>query len=314
MIETPASILKQEYLKAKRDEAKAQYGTISNSERPLEEENYSEIRSQLNLFFSFVTQPIIYRPVVFILLYMSTPSYADPIFFFYTTVLQFSPITMGRLKLIYGIASVTGIFIYNRYLRSISFKKILWVTTMMSLSFNMLSILLVERINLKMGIPDFVFTIFTDAISVALAEINTMPLLVLACNICPKNIEGTLYAFLMSISNLGSLFSTQFGSKLSNILGITSTDFGNLSWLIFIANIVLIIPMPALYLVDESSYTSGCKNLEENKDVGKKCENNFDIIKLDNDTDLNHKSYFTQQNEVKNVDKPSKKDALNGSY
>lgn len=310
LVESPASVLRQENLKAKRDEEIKLYGTISQTNN--EEESHSEIRSQLNLFFTFVTQPIIYRPVVFILLYMSTPSYSDPIFFFYTTVLQFSPVTMGRLKLIYGIASVTGIFIYNRYLRSISFKKILWVTTMMSLSFNMLSILLVERVNLKLGIPDFIFTIFTDAISVALAEINTMPLLVLACNICPKNIEGTLYAFLMSISNLGSLLSTQFGSKLSNILGITSTDFSNLSWLIFIANIVLIIPMPALYLVDESSYTSGSQHLENNKD-----KENFETIKLDKldkDDDVKYNSYFNHQKQVKKNEKINKKDALNGSY
>lgn len=310
LVESPASVLRQEYLKSKREEEKKLYGTISQTYN--EEESHSEIRSQLNLFFTFVTQPIIYRPVVFILLYMSTPSYSDPIFFFYTTVLQFSPVTMGRLKLIYGIASVTGIFIYNRYLRSISFKKILWVTTMMSLSFNMLSILLVERVNLKLGIPDFVFTIFTDAISVALAEINTMPLLVLACNICPKNIEGTLYAFLMSISNLGSLLSTQFGSKLSNILGITSTDFSNLSWLIFIANIVLIIPMPALYLVDESSYTSGSQHMENNKD-----KENFDVIKLDKldkDDDVKYNSFFNHQKQINKNEKIDKKDALNGSY
>lgn len=30
-----------------------------------------------------------------------------------------------------------------------------------------------------------------------------MPLLVLACKMCPKNIEGTMYAMLMSTINMG---------------------------------------------------------------------------------------------------------------
>ncbi len=34
-------------------------------------------------------------------------------------------------------------------------------------------------------------------------ELNIMPLLVLSCKMCPKNIEATMYAFLMSTMNMG---------------------------------------------------------------------------------------------------------------
>jgi len=184
---------------------------------------------------------------------MLAPSY-DPLFYFYTNELKFSPSVMGRLKLIYGFASVCGIWIFNKYLRNVSFKKIMWLTTILSIVFNMLTIILVKRINIKYGIPDFIFCMAADALTTALAEINTMPLLVLACNLCPKNIEGTLYAFLMSVLNLGSLISNQFGSFLTIYLKITAFDFKNLPLLIFIANIILIVPMPTLYLVDEAKY------------------------------------------------------------
>lgn len=123
------------------------------------------------------------------------------------------------------------------------------------MTFNMLSIILVKRINIQLGIPDSIFCMTADALTTALAEINTMPLLVLACNICPKNIEGTLYAFLMSVLNLGSLISNQLGGHLTNYLGITAFDFRNLPILILIANIVYILPMPSLYLVDETQYS-----------------------------------------------------------
>lgn len=35
-----------------------------------------------------------------------------------------------------------------------------------------------------------------------------MPLLVLACRICPKNIEGTMYAVIMSTLNFGNLIAS----------------------------------------------------------------------------------------------------------
>lgn len=225
-----------------------------------------ELHEKVGLFWSFLKMDFIYRPVIFIFLYMLAPSYGDPLFFFYTNELKFTPLVMGRLRLIYGIASVTGIWVYNKYLKSVPFNTIMWWTTILSIIFNMFSIVLVTRFNLILGIPDFVFCMAADALTTALAEINTMPLLVLACNICPKNIEGTLYAFLISVLNFGSLCSNQLGSLLSNILGITSTQFGNLSSLIFISNIVLLLPMPALYLINADAYNPNKTPKKKDKD------------------------------------------------
>jgi hypothetical protein len=229
------------------------YNTIPSDQR-MEESHSTNLGNQISLFWSFLKMDTIYKPVIFIFFFMITPSYGDPLFFFYTEKLKFSPIVMGRLRLIYGVATVLGIWIYNGYLKNVSFKKIILATTLLSMVFNMLSILLVSRFNLKLGIPDFWFCMTADALTTALAEINTLPLLVLACNICPKNIEGTLYAFLMSVINFGSLIANQLGAVLTSSLGITNSKFENLSWLIFIANIVLILPLPSLYLIDEAAY------------------------------------------------------------
>lgn len=60
-----------------------------------------------------------------------------------------------------------------------------------------------------------------------------MPLLVLACRMCPKNIEGTMYALLMSTLNFGSIISLQLGGVLTYFLGISDTNFDNL-WLLVV--------------------------------------------------------------------------------
>lgn len=258
------------------------YGTLDNETHAnIDRQSESgfvndEIKEQLNLFWSFIKQPIIYRPVLFIFLFMATPAYTDPMFYFYTNKLHFSQLVMGRLKLVYGIASVSGIFIFNKYLRSFSFRGIILSTTFLCIFLNMGTIILVKRYNLYLGIPDIYFSFATDALTTALGEINTMPLLVLACNICPKNIEGTLYAFLMSVSNFGTMMASQGGSVLSANLGITNSNFDNLALFILISNLLYLAPMPILYFVDDSYYN---KQIDSDEDLGNENQCNAIVFK-----------------------------------
>jgi hypothetical protein len=54
-----------------------------------------------------------------------------------------------------------------------------------------------------MGLPDKPFCLADTILIHIVGELNTLPILVLACKICPSNIEGTMYALLMSTINLG---------------------------------------------------------------------------------------------------------------
>jgi len=65
-----------------------------------------------------------------------------------------------------------------------------------------------------------------------------MPLLVLACRMCPKNIEGTMYAFIMSTLNFGSMISSLLGGILTYYMEITESNFNNLGLLIFSTNTI----------------------------------------------------------------------------
>ncbi len=46
-------------------------------------------------------------------------------------------------------------------------------------------------------------------------ELHLMPLMVMACRMCPKKIETTFYALVMAIINLGYLVSYWIGSALT---------------------------------------------------------------------------------------------------
>lgn len=74
-------------------------------------------------------------------------------------------------------------------------------------------------------------------------EINLLPILVLACRMCPKNIEATMYAMIMSTINLGSLISSQLGGIITYYLGISEQNFENLWILLLIANLTTCMPL-----------------------------------------------------------------------
>jgi MFS family permease len=93
-----------------------------------------------------------------------------------------------------------------------------------------------------------------------------MPILALACELCPKNLEGTVYSLFMSSLNLGGILSGLFGSLITSALHITSTNFDNLSYLIMISNIIALVPVPFLFCIS-NSYFEGkeTETLDEEK-------------------------------------------------
>lgn len=78
---------------------------------------------------------------------------------------------------------------------------------------------------MKLGIPDKVFCMGDGVLDQVVGELNTMPLLVLACKMCPKNIEGTMYALLMSTINLGGLLSGQIGAVITYYMGTRNIEY-----------------------------------------------------------------------------------------
>jgi len=81
-------------------------------------------------------------------------------------------------------------------------------------------------------------------------EINLLPMLVLACRLCPKNIEGTMYAVIMSSINFGSMISTQLGGLLAYSLNITEDNFDNLWLSILISNGTTLLPLIFINLIE----------------------------------------------------------------
>lgn len=210
-----------------------------------------KVTHQAEMIFKFITRNDVFLPILFILCFTSVPSCTDAMFFFYTNKLGFSPQFMGKMKLAYGIGTIIGMVVYSSWLKDISFKKILVCNSCLCITVSLSQIVLVTRANTAIGVPDEIFAVFCTFIVQLTTELSMIPLLVLCCKICPNNIEGSLYALLMSTMNFGSMISSQSGGLLMIFLGISQTHFSNLWALILITSTSMLLPLPLLYFVED---------------------------------------------------------------
>eukprot|EP01017_Pseudomicrothorax_dubius_P037798 TRINITY_DN5588_c0_g2_i2.p1 TRINITY_DN5588_c0_g2~~TRINITY_DN5588_c0_g2_i2.p1 ORF type:complete len:499 (+),score=108.74 TRINITY_DN5588_c0_g2_i2:166-1662(+) len=217
-------------------------------------------RKNIKRVLAFIRLPQLWKPILFIFVFQMTPSPSSAMFFFYTNGLKFAPEFMGQLKFIQSIANISGIWFYHRFLKFIAFKKIFSWSAVGCFFSGMTQILLVTRYNVDLGIPDKAFCLTDSLILQTITEINTIPILVMACRFCPKNIEGTMYALLMAALNFGTMISVQLGGLLIAYLGITESNFSSLWILILIANVTSVMTLPFL----------GCVNFEAAQELAEK--------------------------------------------
>ena len=142
------------------------------------------------------------------------------------------------------MAALLGVLIYQKFLKNVSFRNILGWSVVISSALGMTTLLLVTHTNRLLGIDDHWFSLGDSLILTVAGQIAFLPILVLSARLCPKGIEATLFALLMSIVNLANLLSHELGSLLTHWLGVTETNFNNLWLLITITNLSTLLPLP----------------------------------------------------------------------
>ena len=216
--------------------------------------NLAATRHQIGQLHQAITQKSIWLPVAFVFLWQSTPSSDAAFFFFITNDLGFEPEFLGRVRLVTSVAGLLGVWVFQRFLKAIPVRTIFFWSTVLSAVFGMTTLLLVTHINRTLGIDDQWFSLGDSLILTVMGQIAYMPVLVLAARLCPPGIEATLFALLMSISNLAGLLSHEFGALLMYWLGITESNFQSLWLLVMITNLSTLLPLPFLNWLPESKH------------------------------------------------------------
>jgi folate/biopterin transporter len=207
---------------------------------------WSIVSEQVRQLRVAVTQRAIWLPAAFIFIWQATPT-ADSAFFFFTTnELGFEPEFLGRVRLVTSVAALVGIWLFQRFFKTVPFRTIFGWTTVISAGLGMTALLLVTHINRTIGIDDYWFSLGDSLVLTVMGEIAYMPVLVLAARLCPPGIEATLFALMMSVLNLAGLISHELGAGLTYVLGVTETNFDHLWILVTITNLTTLLPLPFL--------------------------------------------------------------------
>lgn len=200
-----------------------------------------------------LTFPDVWRPCVYMFLSLALSiNIHEGLFYWYTDSKDgpsFSQENVGFILSIGSIGSLLGALLYQNVLKNHPFRHLLfWTQLLFGLS-GMLDLMLVLRLNLKCGIPDYFFVVIDESVSHMINRIKWMPLLVLSSKLCPPGIEGTFFALLMSIDNVGVLLSQWGGGVVLHLLNVTRTRFDNLWLAILTRNILRITPLCLLFLI-----------------------------------------------------------------
>ena len=191
-------------------EADASPDFDEQDESPLE-----GIKEQVSDLWSAIKQPAIWKPALFLFLWQSTPTGEGAMLYFMTNDLGFGPEFLGRARLVSAASTLIGVAFYQKYLRTVAIKDILFWTTIASTPLGLLQLLLITHANRSLGIPDGAFVLGDDVVLSILGEFAFLPTLVLAARLCPPGVEAVLFATLMSIFNGASTVGTEVGAALT---------------------------------------------------------------------------------------------------
>ncbi|MDJ1177023.1 folate/biopterin family MFS transporter [Roseofilum capinflatum] len=224
---------------------------------------WQTVKHQIGQLKEAILLPSIWKPTLFLFLWQATPSSDSAFFFFVTNDLGFEPEFLGRVRLFTSIAGLIGIWIFQRFLKAVPFRTIFGWSTVIAVLFGFTPVLLVTHTNRLLGIGDRWFSLGDSVILTVLGEIAFMPVLVLCAKLCPPGIEATLFALLMSITNLAHILSQELGAILMHSFGITPNTFDNLALLVTLTNLSSLLPLPFLKLLP-SDNTLSTPQLAEN--------------------------------------------------
>lgn len=223
--------------------------------------DFETVKNQFKQLRQAVSQKTIWLPTAFLFLWQATPSSDSAFFFFTTNELGFQPEFLGRVRLVTSLAALVGIWLFQRFLKTIPFRVIFGWSTVIATLLGLTSLLLVTHANRALGIDDQWFSIGDSLILTVIGQIAYMPVLVLCARLCPPGVEATLFALLMSITNLAGLVSYEGGALLTHWLGITDRNFDNLWLLVLITNLSTLLPLPFLsWLPGENTETGDPNN------------------------------------------------------
>ncbi|GAB0489064.1 hypothetical protein MMPV_000280 [Pyropia vietnamensis] len=144
-----------------------------------------------------------------------------------------------------SIAGIAGVAAFQVFLSRTWFRRAFWTTTILQVVAAGVDIVLVLRVNRRLGISDRLFFILGNSmLQETVFMLDWMPSVVLISKLCPRGVESTVYALLSGFANYGHAVASSLGSLAIDVAGIKTPprgrcDFDNLPLLLVVGHVVL---------------------------------------------------------------------------
>ena len=222
----------------------------------------NQAKSNWKILWKYVRLPSFYKPLIFIFLVVIAPGITDAMFYFQTDVLGFTYTTFAYINVISALSSIIGIWLYRVFFQKTPLWKYLLLTTIVYSLVQASNLLLVFKKTYILDLSPQAFTFLNTFLYSTINELHIMPLMVLACYMCPKDVETTFYALVLAVINLGYLISYWTGGIFTIWLGISNTNFSNFWSLILISSIWPVLTLLYLLILPKENEL-GVKGLEQ---------------------------------------------------
>ncbi|KAK7196334.1 putative pteridine transporter [Novymonas esmeraldas] len=178
--------------------------------------------------------------------------------------------TVGAI--VQNVAGLAGITVFAYVLSRHSFQRVMAITVIMRVVATTFDLMVVERWNVHVGIPDEAMYICGDSvISQICYQLNYMTVVLLLSRVCPRGSESMTFAIMSGIEHLGMTMSNTVGSLLMELVWPIDTtsrpcDYSNVRWLLIAGRMgtpLLMVPLSFVLLPRARL----CDNINVNDDA-----------------------------------------------
>lgn len=230
--------------------------------------------------FLLLLRPVIAKVNTFFVLQTTLSlSYSGASFYFFTDNATQYPegphFSITFYSTVLGIASAVfsmlGIYTYQRWWRTWKYPSLITLTNVVYCLLCLSDCVVYSRLNVKIGIPDRVFVLGSSALQTVIYQWMWVPGIVILSQLCPKDMEATMYALLAGCHNLGSTVANNCGSLLLVLMDVTpsgqideSAQFVNLWRCALIAAICPVLTLILIpFLIPDARQTETLLDAED---------------------------------------------------
>lgn len=211
------------------------------------------LSKQYSNLMASINEESISRPLIWVVASTAVvPMFSGTTFCFQTRCLKLNPSIIGLSKVVGQLMVLCATVFYNKYLKSIPMRKLIWGVQIMYASSILSDWFLVKQLNIRVGISNEAYVLCLSALAEAVAQFKLLPFTVLFASLSPPGGEGSLIAFLASALCLASIIGGLLGVGLASVLGIFSEDYSNLPLGILFQFLASVLPLGWISLVPMS--------------------------------------------------------------